>query len=144
MVAATKNRNTPTRAGNRRSAPVAAGALCYAGAIAVGNATGYAEPASTATGLTALGVFHHYQDNVGGADGDQVVEIERGHFHFANSAAADEITVTDIGKVCYLVDDQTVALTDGTASRSIAGIVDDVDANGVWVNIDPTNGVNLA
>lgn len=137
MVAVTKNRNTPTRAGNRRSAPVAAGALCYAGAIAVGNATGYAEPASTATGLTALGVFHHYQDNVGGADGDQVVEIDRGVFHFANDGG-DPIDRTMIGTTCYLVDDQTVAATDGTSTRSPAGIVDDVDDNGVWVRIDPT------
>ncbi|MBB3231710.1 hypothetical protein [Halomonas stenophila] len=137
MVAATKNRNTPTRAGNRRSAPVAAGALCYAGAIAVGNATGYAEPASTATGLTALGVFHHYQDNVGGADGDQAVEIERGYFHFANDGG-DPIDRTMIGSACYLVDDQTVAATDGTGTRSAAGVVDDVDDNGVWVRIDPT------
>ncbi|NAW33239.1 hypothetical protein [Halomonas alimentaria] len=140
-MATTKNRNTPTRIGFRRSAPVAADAVCHAGAIAVLNATGYAAPATTATGLTALGVFHHYQDNTGGADGDQVVEIERGFFHFANSAGADEITRAAIGSVCYLVDDETVAATDGTASRSPAGIVDDVDEHGVWVCIDPTNGV---
>ena len=144
MTAATKNRNTASRAGLKRSHLVAATAQCFAGTIAVMNATGYAEPASTATGLVALGVFSHYQDNTDGADGDQTVEIERGYFHFANSASADAIAVTDIGKACYLVDDQTVALTDGTSSRSLAGIVDDVDANGVWVHIDPTSGVNLA
>ncbi|MDC8804222.1 hypothetical protein PRZ61_12295 [Halomonas pacifica] len=144
MVATAKNRNTPSRPGWRRAAPVAAGAVCHAGAIAVGNATGFAEPASTATGLIALGVFHALADNTGGADGDLEVEIERGYFHFANSAAADEIDRTHIGSVCYLVDDQTVAATDGTATRSPAGIVDDVDDNGVWVLIDPTSGVNLA
>lgn len=140
-MAATKNRQTPSRSGHRRSAPVAADAQCFAGTIAVLNGDGYAEPATTATGLVALGVFGHYQDNTGGADGDQTVEIERGYFHFANSSGADEITRADIGSRCYLVDDETVALTSDTDSRSPAGIVDDVDDHGVWVNIDPTNGV---
>lgn len=137
MVAATKNRNTPQRLGLIRAHGLAADAVCFAGAIAVMNASGYAEPATTATGLTALGVFNRYQDNVGGADGDQVVEIERGYFHFANDGG-DPIDLTMIGSTCYLVDDQTVAATDGTSTRSPAGIVDDVDANGVWVRIDPT------
>lgn len=142
MVATTKNRNTPSRAGFRRAAPVAADAVCHAGAIAVANATGYAEPASTATGLIALGVFHALADNTGGADGDLEVEIERGFFHFANDGG-DPIAATAIGSTCYLVDDQTVAATDGTGTRSPAGIVDEVDDNGVWVLIDPTSGVNL-
>ncbi|MCE8027537.1 hypothetical protein HOP54_02385 [Halomonas daqingensis] len=144
MTAATKNRNTPSRAGYKRGHPVAANAKCYAGAIAVANASGFATPATAATGLTALGVFAHYQDNTGGANGDQVVEVERGYFRFENSAGADEITRADIGQVCYLVDDQTVAKTSDTDSRSPAGIVDDIDDGGVWVNIDPTNGINLA
>jgi hypothetical protein len=139
MTAAAKNRNTPTRAGNRRGHAVAATALCYAGAIAVMNATGYAEPGSTDTGLVALGVFAEQVDNSAGADGDLTVEIERGYFRFANSAGGDEIAADDIGKTCYIVDDQTVALTDGTSTRSAAGKIDGVDAQGVWVLIDPTN-----
>ena len=141
MTAATKNRNTPHRFGLSRGLPVAADTVCFAGTIAVINATGFLEPGTTATGLTAAGVFERYQDNKEGADGDQVVEVKRGNFHFANSAGADEITAADVGKVCYIVDNQTVAKTDGTATRSPAGIVDDVDGGGVWVNIDPTNGV---
>ncbi|KGE77654.1 hypothetical protein [Halomonas salina] len=137
MVAATQNRNTPTRADRRRSHPVAASALCYAGAIAVMNASGYAAPATTATGLTALGVFHAQVDNTNGADGDEIVEIERGCFRFANDGG-DPIDRTLIGTTCYLVDDQTVAATDGTGTRSAAGTVDDIDDAGVWVRIDPT------
>lgn len=144
MTAATKNRNTASRAGYRRGHLVAAAVMCHAGAIAVMAADGYATPATTATGLTALGVFAEQADNTDGADGDLTVPIERGYFHFANSAATDAITRADIGQVCYLVDDQTVALTDGTATRSAAGIIDDVDDAGVWVYIDPTNGVASA
>jgi len=143
MTAATQNRNTPNRLGVCRALAVAASSMCYAGTIAVMNASGYAAPASTATGLIALGVFTRQVDNTSGADGDEVVEIERDFFRFANSAGADEITATDIGSRCYLVDDQTVALTDGTSTRSVAGIIDDVDDLGVWVLIDPTSGANL-
>ena len=141
MTAATKNRNTPHRLGLSRGLLVAAAAECFAGTIAVINAEGYAEPGTTATGLTAAGVFDHYQDNTDGADGDQLVEVKRGNFYFANSTSTDAITAADTGQVCYIVDDQTVAKTDGTATRSPAGIVDGVDDHGVWVNIDPTNGV---
>ena len=129
MTAATQNRNTPHRLGLSRGHLVAAATECFAGTI------------TTATGLVAVGVFEHYQDNTAGADGDQVVEVKRGNFRLANSAGADEITAADIGQVCYIVDNQTIAKTDGTATRSPAGIVDDVDDGGVWVNIDPTNGV---
>ena len=59
-----------------------------------------------------------------------------GCFRFANSAGGDEITIAEIGDVVFAVDDQTVAKTDGTSSRSPAGFVDDVDDLGVWVRFD--------
>ena len=56
---------------------------------------------------------------------------------FANSSAGDLITIADIGKACFIVDDQTVAKTDGTGTRSRAGIVDGIEASGgVWVRCD--------
>lgn len=140
MAALTKPRNTPQQAGSRRGYPVGANVRCLAGAIAVLTAAGFAAPATTATGLTALGRFAADADNTGGADGDQSVEVERGIFRYENSADADEITAADVGTRCYLVDDQTVAKTDGTASRSVAGFVDSVDELGVWVLLDPTSG----
>lgn len=144
MTAATQNRNTPQRPGLSRHLALAAGAECFAGTIAVINANGYGEPGTTATGITAAGVFKHYASNVHGTDGDQAVQVERGNFRLENSAGADEITAADIGTVCFIVDDQTVAKTSGTDTRSPAGLVDDVDDTGVWVNIDPTNGVASA
>ena len=137
MAAATKNRNTAQRAGRRRGYPLAATVHALAGTIAVMNATGFAEPGTTATGLVALGAFSAEHDNRNGAAGALIAEVERGIFHFDNSEGADEITASDIGKVCYLVDDQTVALTDGTATRSPVGFIDEVDDAGVWVSIDP-------
>jgi len=64
------------------------------------------------------------------------IEFREGVFRYANSAAADLIATADIGAVCYIVDDQTVAKTNGTNTRSPAGAVVDVDAIGVWVRFD--------
>ena len=50
-------------------------------------------------------------------------------------AEADLIARAEIGDTCFAVDDQTVAKTDGSESRSAAGIIRDVDAQGVWVEI---------
>ncbi|MFV2949676.1 hypothetical protein [Pseudomonas japonica] len=144
MVAATKNRNTPQTPGHRRSYPVAANARCFAGTVAVIDATGLVQPAKAGPGLIAVGVFEHLADNYAGAVGDQVAEVLRGYFRLENSADADAITSAEIGQACYLVDDQTVAKTDGAGTRSIAGIVDGVDEVGVWVLVDPTSGVHLA
>jgi hypothetical protein len=51
-----------------------------------------------------------------------------------NSAAADLIAKADIGASCYVVDDQTVAKTNGGGARPRAGKVFDVDEYGVWVD----------
>lgn len=46
---------------------------------------------------------------------------------------SQKFTAADIGSDCYIVDDQTVAKTNGTNTRSVAGKIMDVDAQGVWV-----------
>lgn len=143
MVAATQNRNTPSVSGHRRGYPVAAAALCLAGTIAVVDASGFVRPGVTDLDLVAVGIFESLIDNSAGADGEQTAEVLRGFARLENSTAADEITAADIGQACFIVDNQTVAKTDGEGTRSIAGIVDSVDEVGVWVLIDPTSGVLL-
>ena len=66
------------------------------------------------------------------------LRVERGVFYFKNSASADQIGQTELHSVCYAVDDQTVAKTNGSSTRSRAGIVRDFDANGVWVEVGTT------
>lgn len=129
----TKDRNTTLLDGELISVPVAAAVICYAGALAVANAAGYAAPGSTATTLTYLGRFEEQVDNSAGANGDKSILIRRKKaFSFKNSGA-DPVTQASLGKVCYIVDDETVAATNGTATRSAAGIVVGLDASGVWV-----------
>lgn len=136
MVALTTERNTRLRIGDLRVEPVAATVKIWNGSLIMRNAAGFLTKGATATGCVGVGRAEKTVDNTGAA-GAATVEYRVGVFLFANSAAADLITIADIGRVCFIVDDQTVAKTDGTATRSRAGIVDGVEANGaVWVRCD--------
>lgn len=135
MAALTEPRSTPKRNGDRVRRAVVAGAKIYQGALVALNAAGYATPGATATTLVADGLALETVDNTDGASGAVGVELEKGTYRFANSAAADAITAAEIGDDCYIVDDQTVAKTSGSNTRSIAGKIVDVDAQGVWVRI---------
>ena len=136
MTALAADRNTARSEGDDRQGAVAASTLIYAGAIAMRNAAGYIVNGQTATGLVGVGRAEERVDNSVGANGDLNVPYRPGCYRYANSAAGDLITFAEIGGVCFVVDDQTVAKTDGTATRSKAGIIDDVDAIGVWVRFD--------
>ena len=136
MVALSSERNTRLRIGDLRAEPMAAAVKIWGGSLVMRNAAGYLTKGATATGCVGVGRAEKTVDNTAGAAGAVNVEYRLGSFLFANSAAGDLITIADIGKVCYIVDDQTVAKTDGTATRSRAGIVDAVEATGVWVRMD--------
>ncbi len=117
--------------------PVKAGVKIYAGALVVLNA-GYAAPATTATGHIAVGIAFipptpGVVDNTAGADGALTVEIEQGVHDFTNSSAGDLIAQTDVGADCWIVDDQTVAKTNGGSTRSRAGKVIRLEGGRVWV-----------
>ncbi len=134
MVALANNRSTPTKAGELYSLGVGATQKIFQGAIVCRNATGFAVKGATATTLKALGRAEALADNTSGADGAITVAYRSGCFKFANSAAGDLIANADVGNDCFIVDDQTVAKTNGGATRSIAGKIDSVDADGgVWV-----------
>ena len=133
MGALTADRNTPWREGKDRVLPAAAAKKIFAGSIVAMDADGNAVPGATATTLLGMGRAEECVDNSGGAAGAKGVKISRGVFCFENSASGDLITRVDIGNNCYIVDDQTVAKTDGTNTRSVAGEVFDVDSDGVWV-----------
>lgn len=114
--------------------PMKAATKIYAGGIVVSDA-GYAAPGRTATGLIALGVARKDVDNSAGANGDLLADVERGPFPFNNSGGGDAITLAHIGKDCFIVDDNTVALTDGYGTRSKAGRIVDVNSSEVVVEV---------
>jgi len=132
MAAMTKGRRVIERDGESVSHPLAAGAKIYGGALAVLDG-GYLKPGRTAVGLKAVGVSTDDADNSGGAAGAISVTVcRRPAFQFANFAA-DLVGRPHIGGTAYVIDDQTVAATDGAGTRSAAGRIIDVDAAGVWI-----------
>ena len=133
MTALTAERNTERRTGDILSLPAAAASVFFAGAIVARDANGRATPGATATTLRGVGRALSTVDNSSGPDDAENVAIEKGVFHFANDTV-DPVSRADVGNDCYMVDDQTVAKTDGAASRSVAGKVFDVDDQGVWVD----------
>lgn len=135
MTALAADRNTPRFDGDLRRGGLAASVLVYAGAIVMRNASGYLTKGATA--LNLVGVGRADERKTGGSSaGDETLRYQAGVFRFGNSESADEITIADIGKVCYVVDDQTVAKTSGSGTRSPAGFIADVDSLGVHVEFD--------
>lgn len=134
MTAVITERDTQRRNGDKAAYPVLAATKVLAGTLVALTAAGYAQGGAVATTLKAVGVADETVDNTAGASGDLKVPVRNdGWFRFANSAAGDLITIADIGTNAYIVDNQTVAKTDGVATRSIAGKIRDVDATGVWI-----------
>lgn len=133
MAALSADRNTPTRKSDLIERPAAAAKKYFAGALAALDANGRLVPGATATTLKGLGRIEAFVDNSAGVDDAVTVKARRGTFRWNNSTAADAIAAADIGSDCYIVDDQTVAKTSGTNTRSVAGKIMDVDAQGVWV-----------
>lgn len=126
-------RQTPARPAEVFHYPVKANTVIHQGALVTLDTNGWLVPGSVAA--THKGVTFRAEESVAntGADGSVTCRVLRGCFRWNNSAAGDQITKADIGTTCYIVDDQTVAKTNGANTRSAAGVVRDVDAAGVWV-----------
>lgn len=132
-MALTAERNTPMRSGGVNSFPVAAGVKVYAGSLVVLDA-GYALPGREAVGLVAVGRAEETVDNSSGLAGAATVTVRTGVFKWRNSSGDDAITQADVGTECFVVDDETVAKTAAAGTRSAAGPVVAVEADGVWVD----------
>lgn len=131
-MALSKPRDTIERSGVLISIPVAASAVLFQGALVAVNATGYAVPGAVSATLKGAGRAEVSADNTGGADGAKSVTVKRGVFKFKNHGA-DAITQADLLADCFIVDDETVAKTNGSNTRSKAGKIVGVEATGVWV-----------
>ncbi|MDR3561898.1 MAG: hypothetical protein P4N59_10755 [Negativicutes bacterium] len=130
----THDRNTPYRSRDFITLPIEANTTIFAGSLVAVNAAGNAVPGSTATTIKAVGRSEQYVVNNPGAAGAQTVTVRRGVFKFANDSA-DPVAVANLLANCYITDDQTVAATSATNTKSVAGKVIEVDSDGVWVEI---------
>jgi hypothetical protein len=136
MAASSQARNTKRLGDNVAPADfwIKANTKVNAGTIACLDADGLLVPGSTSATLKAVGRARDTYDNTGGPTKAFQCAVESGVFLYYNEAT-DLCTIADITNDCYIVDDQTVAKTDGTASRSKAGKIINVVAAGVWVEI---------
>lgn len=136
MAALAADRNTARRENRMFADPMAAAVKIYAGAIVMLDASGNAKPGVTATGLVARGRAEEQVDNTTGAAGDKTIKVERGVFAFKSDGT---LTRANINKTVYVVDDQTLAATDGTGTRSAGGTLKDLEGSGAtataWVEI---------
>lgn len=130
-MALSKDRGTPLRNLETVADPVAASTTIYAGALVCVNAAGNAVPGSTATGLKARGIALHPVVNAGAA-GAATVQSRKGCALLKNDGS---VTRAHIEATAYIVDDETVAATDGSGTRSAAGRIVDVESVGVWVEV---------
>ncbi|MBT0664773.1 hypothetical protein KI809_10720 [Geobacter pelophilus] len=133
-MALTADRNTQMKDGELIAVPMATNKKIFAGSMVAANATGFATPGATATTLTYLGRAEEFKDNTGGADGAKTVLVRRKHAFKWKNSAGDAVTQAELGKTCYIVDDETVSKTNaGGNTQSAAGKVVGVDSDGVWV-----------
>lgn len=131
----------PDATARRFSIPVAAATTIYLGALvatAIGG-SGYAENATASNAYRVIGVAQERVENTTaagyGAAGDLNVTVERGVFPFANSSSTDAITAADVGELCFVVDNATVARTSSGGLRPVAGYVSRIEGGMVYVEI---------
>lgn len=135
MTALTAERSTNERVGDTRRELMAASVKVLKGSLVMRNSAGYLTKGATVTGAFGVGRAEETIDNSAGIAGAASVAYKRGVFAFVNYGS-DLVTVAEMGKPCYIVDDQTVAKTNGGATRSVAGIVDGIEGSMVWVRLD--------
>lgn len=132
--------------GSRRedhSYPVdAAKKIFFGAAVGIDSVDKLAKPMATSTTLKAVGVALELADNTSGADSAIESKVRTGVQLFKNSAAGELITLSEVGDLCYAVDDQTVGKTDATGTLSAMGRVADVEGpigteGDVWVDVGP-------
>lgn len=130
MTALSQDASRPVREGEVVSGvPLAAGANVRMGSLLEIDGSGRVAPATKAASKTYYGVAESAADNTGGAAGALKVDVRtRGCFHFAKAGTAGR------GKDAYALDDNTV--TDVSTAATKCGRIIDVDADGVWVDLE--------
>jgi hypothetical protein len=140
-MALTAPRNTAERAGLVIPLPVAAATKIFQGGLGAVDSAGRAVPAADTAGLRVIGRAESDADNTTGAAGDISVNLKRGTYLFANSATA-AVDADDVGKICFVEDDETVAET--STHKVKAGRVVEVSSEGVWVDTTEAHHVPAA
>lgn len=100
--------------------------------VGVDTADGLLKRATASTTLNIVGVSCRELDTTGLDAADRKIPVDHGTHGWFQSATGggDDIAADDETKLCYAVDDDTVALTNGGGTRSVAGRIYEVDDDG--------------
>lgn len=127
MSALTTNRNTAEILCHaekfHRLTPVKENAVLYAGAIgAIDLATGKVQAAADQAGLVAVGRVEGFS-----AGGKAI--LKSGVFKYDNGSGEEKVTLNELNKIVYILDDHTLGKLGGT-NRIKGGILRDIDPDG--------------
>lgn len=109
--------------------PVAAGTTIYQGQLVATDSTGNAVNPTATTGLIPRGVAENYA--VSTSDDTQYVRVSAAMHLVATTGTT--ITGSHRHGLVYYTDNNTVSLSSDSGARSPAGIVADVNDDGVWI-----------
>lgn len=141
-MAATAPINTPERPNLSIAYPLAAATKVFAGTLAALDANGRMVPAADTAGLRVVGRAEDTFDNSAGAAAAISGVAKRSTFKFANSGT-QPLLAADIGKECFVEDDQTVAKTSTNKVKAGRFVALDADG-GVWVDTTQASRVPSA
>jgi len=131
---------TEMRCGSLIPVPLAALALVLQGTFAVVDANGFAVASADVGGAdqSCIGIWDHSAENAG-ADGDVWACARRKQQFLVRNSTSDPVTQADLGAAVFIEDNQTIAKTDGTDTRSLCGYFMGFDLEYpefVWVEIE--------
>lgn len=138
MAATTTDRNTPQKLSLlSKSYDVKAATTIPLGVMVAIDSTGYAINAADAASAKVVGVSVERVDNSAGTNGDKRIKVEEGVFRLG---VAGDIVATDVGKLVYVSDNQTVQEATGTNSVKAGILVENDEEGYYWTKITPSVG----
>lgn len=130
-TAVATERDTPMRTGDL-IVLVQGSNIVYAGTLVCVDSSGLVEHATDAASKKVIGRAEVTQDNTGSNySATRTIKVRRGIFRWVNG---DSFTDANIGDLAYVEDNQTVQKGAAASQDIIAGVVIDVDSDGVWVD----------
>ena len=109
----------------------------YNGALVAVDSSGYLVPAAATAGLRVVGICdlgNKVSQLSASPDGTDTIIVKSGIFGFAIGASTDALTIADLLKDVYALDDQTVGRLPGSG-RPIAGQLIKIDNALAYVGI---------
>lgn len=103
-----------------------------AGVFIAGANKGKVQAAGDTANMKVIGMFN---DSVDNSDDGKGVNIKPGCYHLDNSEA-NALSEDHLFQSCYIEDDHTVSSYSGV-NAIVAGILIGIDADGVWVLVNP-------